>query len=411
MTRQSISVVIAGFFTVFIAYSIRYGYGMLLPGMIKTMGISKTSAGTIYASYFFSYTLCSPLLGWLADRYNIKIILTAFTSLLGTGALMMAFATTVFNAGIFFALCGMGHAACWAPVMAMVQRSVPDKKRGTALGLTTMGSGMGIAAWSLILPVIVPHYSWRAGWMGMGICGLCIAGLNWILVRDGSEKKEGRNMDKAPEDMKDFRESQGTLPKPTYGTLLRDKRLWFIGLAYSLVGFSVLVPYTFLSTYATEQLDFSLGTSTGFFTMIALSGLLGKIVLGPLSDALGRIWVMMICGILLGTGCLGMGLCNSIFMIHLFCLFFGFGFGAVWPLYAAAAPDFFPPKVCGSVIGLWTVFMGIGSIVSPVICGWSIDLSGGYLPTFIMGTACAAGSVILLFPMVRGNSSYRSKIW
>jgi hypothetical protein len=37
---------IAGFFTVFIAFAVRYAYGLLLPEMIPALAISKTQAGT-----------------------------------------------------------------------------------------------------------------------------------------------------------------------------------------------------------------------------------------------------------------------------------------------------------------------------------------------------------------------------
>ena len=86
MNKRAIAVIIAGFFTIFIAYSIRYGYGMLLPEMLTSLSISKTQAGVIYSSYFIAYTLFSPLLGFMADRYDVRIILTIFVAILGTGS-------------------------------------------------------------------------------------------------------------------------------------------------------------------------------------------------------------------------------------------------------------------------------------------------------------------------------------
>jgi MFS family permease len=396
MRQKSIGIVLACFFTIFIAYSIRYGYGMLLPPMLDDLGISKTDAGAIYASYFLAYTLFSPLLGWLSDKYSLRLILTSFMVLLSIGAALMACAASVFSASIYFILCGVGHAACWAPVMALVQRSVPYERRGMALAFTTMGSGIGIASWGIIIPVLVSMYSWKAGWLGMGLCGLCIAGLNALFVTDPPEKARESGGDK-------LHVTKKNVSKASYAMLLKDKQIWMVGLAYSLVGFSVLVPYTFLSTYSMEQLDFTFTVSTRFFVVIAISGLIGKIVLGSMSDVIGRIKVMILCGLLLAVGCFGIAMSQSVLIVSVFAGVFGFGFGAVWPVYAAAAPDFFPLKISGSVIGIWTVFLGFGSIVSPVICGWTIDHTGGYTLTFLMGTGAGVGSALLLIPMLKHN--------
>ena len=67
-----------------------------------------------------------------------------------------------------------------------------------------------------------------------------------------------------------------------------------------------------------------------------------------------------------------------------FVVMIGIGFGAVWLVFAAAAMDYFPKSIAGTVIGVWTFFLGLGSIVSPIIFGWSIDFSGSYILEFNM---------------------------
>lgn len=162
-------------------------------------------------------------------------------------------------------------------------------------------------------------------------------------------------------------------------------------MSYLFVGFTVLVPYTFLSVYATEGLNQSYSVATRLIAVIAISGVVGKLVLGIASDAIGRIRMMILCNFLLGSGCLAMVCFTDTIWIYTATIVFGIGFGAVWPVYAAAAPDFFDPRSAGSVIGLWTVFLGVGSILSPVACGWAIDHTGGYTWVFTMG---ALGSVL-----------------
>lgn len=44
----------------FIAFGIRYSYGIILPYMLHSLSISKTGGGIIYSSYFVTYTILSP---------------------------------------------------------------------------------------------------------------------------------------------------------------------------------------------------------------------------------------------------------------------------------------------------------------------------------------------------------------
>src|SRR4030042_5881358 len=80
----------SSFATLFITYSIRIGaYSVLLPEMIKDLGINMTQAGLIRAAYIFAYILFSPLTGWLSDRIGGRFVISFFCLFLGLGAFMM----------------------------------------------------------------------------------------------------------------------------------------------------------------------------------------------------------------------------------------------------------------------------------------------------------------------------------
>ena len=101
MTKRAAGVVTAGFFTLFIAFAIRYCYGLVLPHMMSALAISKTEAGVIFSSYFITATILSPLIGVLVDRFDAKIILTVFVSILGAGTCLMSLSSSVVQASIF----------------------------------------------------------------------------------------------------------------------------------------------------------------------------------------------------------------------------------------------------------------------------------------------------------------------
>jgi MFS family permease len=386
MTRRAYAIILAGFFTVSIAYAIRYGYGMLLPEMLPALGISKTQAGAIFSTYFVVYTIATPILGALSDRINYRFLLTLFTLVMAGGAGMMAFATSLLQAHLFFSLAGLGHAACWAPVTALVQKWVPDRKRGAALSIVTMGVGLGIPLWSLLLPTIVAAADWQAGWLAMGLFGMGVAALNLLLVRNP--------IDADPSGGAPHRQTRPSWA--SYGGLFKARAFWIIGTAYLCVGFNVIIPFTFLGVYAREALALPYAASTRFVAVIAISGVVGQLTLGPLSDRVGRIRVLILCGLIMGGACLGMALARNQWVLVAFTCVYGLGYGAVWPVYAAAATDFFSKHRTGGIVGLWTVFLGVGSVVSPVVCGWSIDVTSGYTWAFLLGLISGLLSAVLL---------------
>ena len=390
---RAFAIIGAAFLTVSIAYAVRYGYGILLPGMLAELHITKIEAGVISATYFGAYTISSPIVGLLSDRTNPRLIIPLFTLLLAVGTMLMGVVDSVFQAALVYGIVGVGHAACWAPVVSLVQQWVSDKYRGTALAVATTGSGLGIAAWSVWLPLVVESSSYRTGWVQMGIFGLLVGVLNYILIR------------KPPPSRTSSGSAAGlTLPELglSYSSLLRSKPLWVVGLSYCFIGFTVLVPFTFLNVYATEELQMGYGEATRYFTVLALSGIIGKFLLGPLSDRWGRLAIMAACGLLLGGGCLVIILVSGAGGKMIGVIMVGLGFGAVWPVYAAAAVDLFPPAQAGSVIGLWTVFLGLGSVLSPVVCGWTIDRFESHGPAFILGFISGLLSVLLLL-LIRGE--------
>jgi MFS family permease len=366
---------------------------MLLPEMVRDLAISKTQAGTIFAVYFVIYTLCSPVLGALSDRYNYRVILTFFAVIAGAGALLLSQATDFLQACLAFSVVSVGHTACWAPVVALVQKWVPDHRKGLALSVVCSGVGVGIIFWGVLLPVIVSRASWRAGWAALGWSGLAVALLTLLLVRTPVDPEEPSL------------ESKGRAAPfwNAYGALMHDPAFWIIGISYLLAGFNVLVPFTFLPVYAKEQLHVSYATATRFIVIIAASGIVGQLSLGSLSDRIGRVRLMMACGMIMGLGCLAMIFVRNVWLLYAVTAVYGVGYGAVWPIYAAIASDFFPKRQTGSVVGLWTALLGLGSIVSPVVCGWTIDQSGSYTWSFVLGLI--SGVLSALIPMALSSKS------
>ena len=393
MNKRALAVFVAGFLTIFTAYAIRYGYGILLIEMLPALAITKAEAGVIFSAFFVTYTLMSPLLGFLGDRFGVRLLIPLFVAILGAGTFLMGYSSSVTQASLFYALAGVGAGACWAPVMALVQRWSSDEHRGKTLAFVDVGSSLGIIVSSTVVSAIISAHSWTTGWQSLGILTLSIAALDFLLIKNPPKwHSTGRKTETLP--------AAGESVGKTYAGIIRDRKFWFIGVAYLLVAFSVIIPITFLSTYAVQEQEFSAGAAARLITVIGVGAFFGKLGLGAISDRVGRIRVLMLCSLLLVAGCLGMAFGQD-WALFFFTAVFSIGFGAFWPMYAAAASDYFHQQHAGGIIGLWTVFMGVGSIVSPAIGGWLADTTGTLSWTFVLASAVAVVSLLLLLPVWR----------
>ncbi|MBN2040098.1 MAG: MFS transporter [Spirochaetes bacterium] len=389
MSKRAIGIIFAGFFTLFTAFAIRYSYGLILPHMLTDLGILKFEAGIIFSSYFVSCTIFAPVFGLLADRTDTRIILSIFVAVLGIGAFLMSFSNSVLQASVFFAIAGIGHSACWAPIVTVLMRWVNEKRRGITLSIVDLGTTSGIALWSIIIPFIIGGFSWKAVWISLGITALVAALINYILIRSHPS---------AENDTANKADNHVSVVK-TYAEILRKSQFYFIGFSYMFISFSILVPFTFLTVYATSDLMINYQSAAFLITIIAVSGAIGKLILGHLSDVFGRIKIMILCGFLTAVGNTGIAFADNFYMLVLFVVVFGVGYGSLWAVYAASARDRFSMHNSGSILGLWALFHGLGSVLSPVISGWIIDSTGSYFPAFILAVTASVISFILLLPV------------
>jgi sugar phosphate permease len=247
----------------------------------------------------------------------------------------------------------------------------------------------------LALPPLVGRYDWRACWLALSGLAFALVPLNAAFLRSRPQE-----MDRSPwgdESPVRPRISSGqTQPRVRYGELLQVRNLWLVGISYFFIGFTAYVVNTFIVTYGNMELQFPFAQAAQLASAIAFSGMAGALFIPMLSDFLGR----KKCLILINSSMAASILLiiwagkNWAILLPAVCLF-GVFYAAAWPMYAAAAADFFPLGATGSVLGFWTIFYGLGVILSPSLGGYIADLTGTFTWSFLM--AALTGAVATFF--------------
>lgn len=386
---RSLVILIVGFFIIFTHYSIRYNYGILLPEMLPSLAISKFEAGMIYTSYFIGYTLLSPFLGLMVDRFDARKIITLFLIILGLGTLLMGLSNTLMEASLSFALAGIGCAACWVPIIVVIQRWF--KKKAFAVAIANAGAPLGFAITGIIMPSVINVGGWRFGWSFLSILSFLLVPISWLSIRNYPKNHLS----------KQNKEIANGSVKVAYSKIIKDLKFWLIGTSYLLVGFYIMIPFTFLSTYAFQEIVTPYAYATALVSMIAIGAIPGMLSLAAFSESFGRLKTMVLCGVISIITILGMALVFDFYTLAILAIIFGVPYGAVWPLYTACAFDMFSAEHVGKVLGLWTIFAGVGFMISPPIAGWIADITKTLRCSFLVAMFAAVLSLLFLLPIRR----------
>lgn len=81
----------------------------------------------------------------------------------------------------------------------------------------------------------------------------------------------------------------------------------------------------------------------------------------------------------------------------------GFFFHPVWPLYGACARDYFKDHVTGTIVGLWTLFYGVGGVIAPALAGYLADKTETFVYSFIFAIVLVSISSLFML-WVKGIS-------
>lgn len=391
-------ILITCFCNLLINYSARLGYGVVLPEMIRDLGLSRTAGGSIYNAYLLVYLTVTPMTGYLTDKFGGRRVITMCAFILAVGIFLMGTTTSLWSACLFFAITGAGATGMWTSCVTIVQRWFTPGRRGLALGLLSIGAGLGFAVTGIVYPWLIVYFNWRYTWFVIGIGALLMVLADSLLLKKDPESAGWMPWGEQNPIVQNFSESSDTIKGISYKSILRNSTFWTIGLSYLFISYSLYGITTFMVDYARFQAGLPLERASFLATVHGICQTIGVIIILPASDYLGRKKTIIISNLLVMISVAGILLSNNSWqmlygMVGILAIFYG----VIFPLYAACAGDYFPKEAIGRVVGAWTPFLGLGGILVHWVSGILRDATGLYNHAFLvmMGTA-ALGMLLMM---------------
>ncbi|WP_221567220.1 MFS transporter [Alkalihalobacillus sp. TS-13] len=356
------------------------------------LSLTKAEIGLLPSALFIGQALASIPVGFVADFIGSRRLLLMLSLCLGVSFLIM----TMLNNFVFVLLLvligGLGYGAMHPTSNRGIIYWFSQTQRGTAMGIKQMGITFGSAMAGFLLLPLSAEFGWRPVLL-IACIGLIITGfVAFAFYRDplGSlkpRKKVGISF---------FSRSLVKMGK--------NKSLLLISLSAMGLNGSQMCLNTYLVLFAYEKMGISLFLSGILLVISEVSGSLGRIGWGVISDRLfnGRrliiVYIIAVLAAIASTTVAFLPEGTPFLALVPVIVVFGFcvsGFNGIWMNIAS---ELVPKEQTGLSSGFSITLGSMGVIFIPPIFGLMVDQNGHYTAGWLSITAIM-GIVIVLLTM------------
>ncbi len=346
----------------------------LLPMIRSEFGLDYTQSGFVVSAFSLAYGIGQLPAGWLADHIGRRTMITIGICGVAAAGLFIGLSQTYTMMIIFLALMGLMGGGYHPSAPPMISASVKPEKRGSALGLHTIGGGASYFLAPLIAAAIAAVWSWRGSFITLAVPTIIFGTVFYrLLGRLGDVKKAGH---------KTINDDSPLPPIPGQWRRLVP----FIVLS-TFTGTVSLSSISFIPLYLVDHFSVSQETAAAFISIIYFAGLWGGPVGGYLSDRLGRVPVMLtVCFItgpviyLLNLAPFGLGISVLLILIGMSVYF-------RMPITESYIIGYTSEHNRSTILGIYYFGSMEGSGILTPIFGYMIDQLGFYTSFTIAGAA------------------------
>lgn len=381
--------VAAAFGTLFVVYAIQFSFGTFVDDIVEDTGWSETRLQLIFAVYVFTYSALSAVTGLLTDRLGPRRVVATGAILLTAGYLVWATAPNLWVAFLGLGVIApLGMSASWVPCNATVVRWFVER-RGSALAVATSGTSVANILAPPIAAALVKAYGWRTALASFALVGGAVMIVSSFWFR------------RDPESIGQFPDGKSEPPDSTLGRsgvtvseAFRTGTYWLILCMYALSFVAVFVPFVHSNQFAID-LGVESVTAATVISSIGIGGLGGRLLVGPLSDRLGRRRLVLVAFGLETLAFFGIAASQGLLLLYPSAIVFGFSYGATVTMLPALVGDYFGRDHAGAIVGRIFGTAGTLGAVGPYVAQLLVDSTGSYRLAFAL-SGLANGAALVM---------------
>ena len=378
-----------------------YGMGALLIPLTTEFGWTRTQLTLAFSMRSIEGGLEGPIGGMLIDKYGERKITIISTIIACVGLIAVLFVKTIWQfVFVWGFIVSLGfNLGLYDTVNSAVAKWF-HKDRSRAIGIVTIGGGLGAPVIVPVMTYIIENYSWRIALMFVIASTALIAiPLAYFFMKDHPPEHygmlpDGDHLKKKVDDKEEEKIDYGYDFTPKEA--LKTKSFWMMLIAFMLNGGTLaMITIHQMAVHQSLGID-ALATAgiLGFMATISLGGRFLTVTLG--SRYTERQYIML--GYALRTiGLVIFIYARTIPVIMLFALFYGVGYGITIPSQTSLRANYFGRKAYATITGYSTLFVAITNVAYPLFAAWIYDTTGSYIQAFWIVTALQAFAIVFMY--------------
>ncbi len=384
-------IVAAALLIVIIAHGAQYTFGIFFQPILAEFDWTRAATSGAFSLYLILWGVSGIFVGRLNDKFGPRIVMTVCGFFLGLGYLLMSQIGAIRQLYLFYGvIIAVGMSGAWVPLISTVPRWFV-KRRGMMTGIVTSGSGIGTILLSLVASRLIADHGWRLSYImvGAGVLVLLMLAAQFL-------RRDPHKMGLLPYGGGGVEEN--SLNSPTGGFCFREAvgtgTFWMVCAVFFCFGFNLYTIMVHIVPHAIE-LGISPMLAASIIAVIGGVNTVGRIGIGSAGDRIGNKRCLIISFILLVVALLLVMAAKEVWLLYLFAVVFGFGYGGLAALMSPVPAELFGLRSLGTIVGAVMCSFTIGGAIGPVLAGRIFDVTGSYYLAFMTCTAVGITGIIV----------------
>ena len=356
-----------------------YTFPLLVVPLETEFGASRTEVMAGMSAVGFVGIFLPLLIGPLVDKWSVRGLMVIGAGVMGAAFLLLASAPSILVFTLVFAIAiSLSNTLLGPMTGSTVVALWFSERRGFALGIAAIGTSVGGFIMPILMSEAIINFGWRDS-LRMLAAFVLIVQLPFVayFLRNHPSDR-GTTPDGKPAPL----DSQGRPSDPNAGAvgwraILALPSFWLLSLSLGLLFASYGATMANLNAYAIG-LDIAAQPAARLISVIAVFGLIGKLIFGRLADSVS-LKVLLAAAMLLAAA--GFGLLSTepdYSLMILATVLMGLSAGGMLPVWGAIVPALFGMANYGRAMGFMMPVIASLGIPSFILIAQIYDRTGSY---------------------------------
>lgn len=366
--------------------------GVVAPKLTSEIDIDPAMMGIIFSAFAWTYALAQIPGGMFLDRFGNKLTYALSIFFWSTFTLLQSFSVGLKSLLLLRLGLGISEAPCFPVNSRVVSKWFPQHERARATATYTVGEYIGLAAFSPLLFLILEHHGWRTLFFLTGGLGIMFTFVWWKFYHEPHESKTANKEELDYIGVENTTSANENIPFNWHDAkrLLCCRQIIGASLGQFAGNTTLVFFLTWFPTYLANERHLP-WLHVGFFASWPfLAAAIGIFFGGWVSDKILKRTssvnisrkLPIISGLLLSS-CIIIANwvdSNTSVIIIMSIAFFGQGMvGLGWTLIS----DIAPKNMSGLTGGIFNFCANMASIITPLIIGIIISMTGNFFYALI----------------------------